>query len=49
MGGDVLGPVKVICPIIGDCQGQEARVGRLVHRGRWEGIGSFLRGKKERG
>jgi hypothetical protein len=29
MGVEALGPVKVICPSIGDCQGQEAGVGRL--------------------
>ena len=29
IGGEPLGPVKVICPSIGDCQGQEAGVGRL--------------------
>jgi hypothetical protein len=27
MGGEVLGPVKVLCPSIGECQGQEAVVG----------------------
>jgi hypothetical protein len=44
MGGDVLGPVKVICPIIGDCQGPEEGVGRLVSRRRREGIRDFQRG-----
>jgi hypothetical protein len=34
MGGEALGPVKVLCPSIGDCQGQEAGVGGLVIRGR---------------
>jgi hypothetical protein len=29
MGGETLGSVKVICPSKGDCQGQEAGVGRL--------------------
>jgi hypothetical protein len=24
MGGEALGPVKVLCPSIGECQGQEA-------------------------
>jgi hypothetical protein len=26
MGGEILGPVKVLCPSIGDCQGQEVGV-----------------------
>ena len=38
MGGDALGPVTVICPSIGDCQGQEVGLGGLVSRGRGEGI-----------
>jgi hypothetical protein len=33
MGGEDLGPVKVLCPSIGECQGQEPRVGGLVRRG----------------
>jgi hypothetical protein len=36
MGGEVLGPVKVLCPRIGECQGQEAGVGGLENRGRSE-------------
>ena len=39
MGGEALGLVKVLCPSIGECQGQEAGVGRLVSRGRGKGIG----------
>ena len=27
-------PVKGLCPSVGECQGQEAIVGRLVSRGR---------------
>jgi hypothetical protein len=34
MGGEALGPVKDLCPNVGDCQGQEAGVGVLVSRGR---------------
>jgi hypothetical protein len=30
MGGEALGPVKVLCPSIGECQGQEAGAGGLV-------------------
>jgi len=43
-GGEALGPMKVICPSIGDCQGQEAGVGGLVSRGKGERIGGFWRG-----
>jgi hypothetical protein len=32
-----------------ECQGQEAGVGGLVSRGRWEGIGNFQGGNLERG
>jgi hypothetical protein len=31
MGGVALGPVKALCPSIGECHGQEAGVGRLVY------------------
>jgi hypothetical protein len=41
MGGEALGLVKVICPNIGKCQGQEAGVGRLVSRGWGRGKGIF--------
>jgi hypothetical protein len=41
MGGEALGPVKVLCPIIGECLDQEAGVGELVSRVRGEGIGDF--------
>jgi hypothetical protein len=44
MGGEALGPVKALCPSIGEFQGQEVGVGGLVTRGRGEGIGSFRRG-----
>jgi hypothetical protein len=30
MGGEALGPVKVLCPTIGECQDQEAGVGGMV-------------------
>jgi hypothetical protein len=32
MGGEALGPVKVLCPSVGECQGQEEGVGGLVSR-----------------
>jgi hypothetical protein len=41
MGGEALSPVKVLCPNIGECHGQESGVGRLVSRGRGKGIGVF--------
>jgi hypothetical protein len=44
MGGEALGPVKVLCPTIGECLGQEAGVGGLGSRGRVERIGDFWRG-----
>ena len=49
MGGEALGPVKVLCSSVGDFQGQEAGVGGLVSRGEGEGIGGFQRGNQERG
>jgi hypothetical protein len=44
MGGEALGPVKVLCTRIRECLGQEAGVGGLGSRGR-EKIGDFQRGK----
>jgi hypothetical protein len=48
MGGEALGTVKVLCPSIGECQGQEVGVGRLGSRGeesdRW-----FSEGKPGKG
>ena len=32
MGGEALGLVKIICPSTGECQGQEAGVGRLGNK-----------------
>jgi hypothetical protein len=47
MGAEALGPVKVLCPIIGKCQGQKAGVGGLGSRGRGERIGDFQRGTRK--
>ena len=47
MGGEALDPVEVICPSIGECQGQEVGVGGLVSREREEGV--FRRGNQEGG
>jgi hypothetical protein len=44
MGGEALGPVKVLCPSIGEYQGQEAGVNGLASRENGEGIGGFRRG-----
>ena len=41
MGGEALGPVKVLWPSIGECQ--EAGVGGLGSRGREERLGDFRR------
>ena len=50
MGEEVLGPVKVICPSIGECQGQEIGMGRLVSRGRGVGHGmGVFRGETRKG
>jgi hypothetical protein len=37
MGGEALGPLKVLCPSIGECQDQEAGAGGLVGGGISEG------------
>jgi hypothetical protein len=34
VGGEALGPVKALCPSVGECQAQEVGVGQLVSRGR---------------
>ena len=39
MRGEAFGPVKALCPSVGECQGQEAGVGGLGSRGRGERIG----------
>jgi hypothetical protein len=43
MGGEALGLSKIICPSTGECQGQEAGVGRLGNR-----AGGGYRGLSER-
>jgi hypothetical protein len=45
MGGEALGLGKVLCPSIGQCQGQEVGVGGFGSREREEGVGDFWRGK----
>jgi hypothetical protein len=48
MRGVALGPVKALCPSIGECQSQEAGVGRLVSSGSGERMG-FSEGKPGKG
>jgi hypothetical protein len=43
MGGEALGPVKVLFPSVGECQGQEEGVDGLVNRRRGEVIWDFHR------
>jgi hypothetical protein len=43
MGREALDLVKIICPSIGECQGQEAGVGGLENR-----VGGGYRGLSER-
>ena len=49
MGGEAFGPVNVLCPSIGECQGQEEGVGELVSRGRGEGKWGFSEGRPGKG
>jgi hypothetical protein len=49
MGGEAIVPVKILCPSIGDCQGQEAGVGRLVSSSRGKGIRGFSGGETGKG
>jgi hypothetical protein len=48
MGGKALGPVKVLCPSIGECLGQEPGVGELGSRGMGEDS-RLLEGKLGKG
>ena len=43
MGGEALGPVKVLCPSIEEHLSQEADVGELVSRERGERIADVQR------
>jgi hypothetical protein len=49
MGGEAIGPVKVLCHNIGECQGQEAGVGGLGSRGRGGEDRGFSEGKPGKG
>jgi hypothetical protein len=48
MGREALGPEKALCSSVGECQGQEVGLGKLVSWGRGKGIGGgcFLEGKQ---
>jgi hypothetical protein len=46
MGEEALGPVKVLCLSIGECQGQKVGVGGLVSRRKRIGI---FRGETRKG
>jgi hypothetical protein len=39
--GEALGPLRVQCPSVVECQDQEVGVSQLVSRERGEGIGGF--------
>jgi hypothetical protein len=43
MGGEAFGPMKVLCPCMGECQDQKVRVGGFLSRARRrkEGEGFF--------
>jgi hypothetical protein len=41
MGGEALGPEKVRCPSVGECQDREAGLSGLVIRGCGDKIGGF--------
>jgi len=49
MGREALGSVKVLCPSVGECQGQESGVGGLGSRGRLGGKRRFSEGKQGKG
>jgi hypothetical protein len=49
MVGEALGPVKVLCPSLGECQSQDVGVGVLGSRGRWERDREVSEGKPGKG
>ena len=49
MGGETLGPVKVLYLSIGEHQGHEAGVGGLANKGRGRGNRGFSEGKLGKG
>jgi hypothetical protein len=50
MGGEALGPVKALCPNVGECHGQEAGVGGLREKTEGGNEGRvFFRGETRKG
>ena len=49
MEGEALGPVKVLCPSIGECQGQEAGSGWVEEQGEGREDREFSEGKLGKG
>jgi hypothetical protein len=49
MAGEILGPVKVLYPSVGKCQGQEVGMGGLVEQGEGGGDREFSEGKPGKG
>jgi hypothetical protein len=51
MGGEALCPMKVLCSSVGECQGQEARMGGMVSRGsgEWDRGRVFFRRETRKG
>ena len=49
MGGEAVGPVKALCPSVGECQDREAGVGGLVSSGRRGWDRGFSKGKPGKG
>jgi hypothetical protein len=48
MGGEAVGPMKALCPSVGECQGPEVGVGGLLSWGRGGGTerGGFWMGTR---
>jgi hypothetical protein len=49
MEEEALGPMKALCPSVGECQSQEAGVGWVGEQGKGEGNRRFLGGKPGKG
>ena len=49
MGGVFLGLAKILCPSLGECQGQVLGVDGLGNRGRGRGYREFSKRKLEKG
>ena len=51
MGGEALGPVKPLCPSVGECQDARARMwcGWVAEQGEGSGDNGFSEGKPAKG